>query len=582
MPTAAAAARAARADRPRVTATISRRLFDDLMAVPPEVRRTVYPDLSQRDMTELLAVARDVGGTPYALWRDDCPGFIEDVLGETMWSTSRRIMAALSSSQRVAVPSCYGSSKTWSTARATIWFGATRPVGTALVVTIAPIFRQVQRQMWPEIRKAHGRSGMPGSIDMTQWKMPMQSGLTHTVAYGLSAPPHNEAAVQGIHSPELLLVVDEAGGISRPIGRNLRAMLTGDSTRMIAIGNPPTDDDASWFETFCASDGTVTIPITAPATPNFTGEDAPRCRSCPPQVPTHSLAAHLVDQQWVAEAIAEHGQDAPYVQAKVFARFPKGGQSRTMPYTWVEVAAEQDEPEPAPGWHRLCDLGLPDEDREWLVADGDWVRLGVDVAADGGDEFVIARTVGTLGTVEHRSAGIENEDPVNVAGKVLEHIRRAEALRRALHTAAPVRVKVDVIGVGWGVVGVLQSWGREGLHDADVIGVDVRESPQEAKQGVGETLRPWRQRDMMWLAGRDLLRPLGPGEPGRVRLRVDRRTIAQLTGPGYGTNASGYTVIESKDSLRRRGLPSPDRGEAWLLSVFEPPAARKKRVRLLA
>jgi hypothetical protein len=575
------ATQAARADPPRRTSNISRRLFSDLMALGPAFRRQVYADLSQRDMTELLAVARQEGGTPYALWRDDCAGFIEDVLGESMWSVSRDIMEALSRDDRIAVPSCFASSKTWSVSRATLWFGATRPVGTALVVTIAPIFRQVARQVWPEIRKAHSRAAMPGHIDMTQWKIPTEQGLDYTVAYGLSAPPHAEAAVQGIHAAELLLIVDEAGGISRLIGRNLRAIATG-GAKMIVIGNPPTDDEGSWFEGYCLSDETTTIPISAYSTPNFTDEQAPRCRSCPPQVPAHPLSKHLIDQAWVAEAIAEHGEDSPYVQAKVHARFPRGGSSRTVPYQWAELAREQDEPEPEPGWHRLCDLGLEDEDRTWLVADEDWVRLGVDVAADGGDEMVIARTVGTLGTIEHRSSGVENEDPVSVAGKVLEHIRRAEALRVALGTRAPVRVKVDVIGVGWGVVGVLQSWRDEGQHSADIVAVDVRESPGPAKQGVGETLRPWRQRDMMWLAARDLLRPVGPGEPGRVRLRVDARTLAQLTAPAYGTNASGYTYIESKDSLRKRGLPSPDRAEAWLLSVFEPPGQRKKRVRLLA
>jgi intein/homing endonuclease len=958
--TATAAARSLHTDPPRTASVISRRLFDDLMAVEPAVRQAVYRDLAEEDMAQLLHVAQQAGGTPYALWRDDCPGFIEDVLGETMWSRSRRIMTALSEVDRVAVPSCFGSSKcvaydervmladgrvvtaeslvgtefevlgwqpdgtqtvrraraewnrtepvyrlttasgrtvvrnghhplwaadnvrrirsggergtvirtpenigwrgtadlrpgdlvlvpehvdvrtterlphdqaallgyllgdgsmlrevrfshlpgesldefigcverlgsvvkdypskgrhrelvvrgtgwhsnavldlvrswgllgydcktralpdilwrlhpddlavvlgrlwacdgwatsgtstkrtqssaigigqsneqvirdlqrlllrlgipgtvratwrsvngkrfphwtwtttdaaamrrfmervdvpgkrdaiaraveaaesrrhthlwphrnapdgyrwekvttvealpetrtvaievdddhtwvdllvehnTWSTARSTLWFGATRAPGTALVVTIAPRFRQVQRQMWPEIRKAHGRSGMPGVVDMTQWKIRLDSGLEWVIAYGLSAPPYAEDAVQGIHAPELLLVVDEAGGIARTIGQNFRALLTG-GAKMIAIGNPPTDDENSWFETFCGEDETTTIPIPATATPNFTAERAPRCRSCPPTVPAHSLAKHLVDPKWVRGAITEHGEEAPYVQAKVFARFPKGGASRTMPYSWVEVARERDEPDPGPGWHRLRDLGLEDEDREWLVHDGDWVRLGVDVAADGGDEFVIARTVGNLGTIEHRSSGIDNEDPMSVAGKVLEHIRRASLLRDRLGTAAPVRVKVDVIGVGWGVVGALQSWRAEGLHDAEIVAVDVRENAPEARQGIGETLRPWRQRDMMWLAGRDLLRPVGPGEPGRVRLRVDERVVAQLSGPTYGTNASGFTVIESKDHLKKRGLTSPDRAEAWLLSVFEPPQKPRKRVRLLA
>jgi hypothetical protein len=72
--------------------------------------------------------------------------------------------------------------------------------------------------------------------------------------------------------------------------------------------------------------------------------------------------------------------------------------------------------------------------------------------------------------------------------------------------------------------------------------------------------------------------------PGRIRLRVDRRTIAQISGPMMGHNSQGLTVVESKDAMRKRGLRSPDRAEAWLLSIYEPGPARhaKRRPRVLA
>ena len=79
----------------------------------------------------------------------------------------------------------------------------------------------------------------------------------------------------------------------------------------------------------------------------------------------------------------------------------------------------------------------------------------------------IARSVGDLLTHEHASSGAANANSVDVAGKVLEHIRRAEALRKALGTEARVRVKIDAIGVGWGVASTLQAWRDEGLHDAE-------------------------------------------------------------------------------------------------------------------
>jgi hypothetical protein len=66
-----------------------------------------------------------------------------------------------------------------------------------------------------------------------------------------------------------------------------------------------------------------------------------------------------------------------------------------------------------------------------------------------------------------------------------------------------------------------------------------------------------------------------------LRLRVDRRTQAQLSSPMMGTNSGGMTVIESKSSMKSRGLPSPDRAEALLLAPYEPiikPKRKKARL----
>lgn len=563
------------------------RLFSDLMAVHPEVRREVYRGSSQREVEQLLHISRLETGTPYGLWRDDCVGFVDDVLGESLWSKSREILDALSGHKRVAVPSCYASSKTFSAARAALWFSSVHPPGTAKVVTIAPIWRQVLRQMWPEIRAAHARAGLPGTVDHAQMKMTADSGVETVVAYGISAPPNAEATVQGIHAAALLLVVDEAGGIGRVIGRNLRAALTGKGSKMLAIGNPPTDDEGSWFESLCSSDDVKTIPISAYATPNLSGEAAPVCLTCPPGVPAHTMGEHLVDEEWVREAVAENGEESPYVQAKVYGRFPRGGTNRVVPASWVENAMDEDEPpgdddEDGDGWVGLADLGLADERDGWAVRRGAWVRLGVDVAADGGDELVIARAVGTLATVEEATSGPALTNSVDVAGIILRHILKAERLREALGTVAPVRVKIDVIGLGWGVFGVLQAWASEGMHGAEIVAVDVRERVDDARRDDKATLRPNLKRDELWLAGREVLRP-GPDGTSRVRLRVDRRTQAQLSGPMLGSTALGMTKVESKDSMRRRGLTSPDRAEGLLLAWYEPgkPRTRKKTARLV-
>lgn len=557
-------------------------VFADLMALPPDVRRGFWRELPARDKAAVLAAAQAEAGSPFGLWVDDALGFVEDVLGENVWSKPREILEAITRHPVVAVPSCFSSSKTWSVARAALWFALVHPVGTARVVTTAPLWRQVVRQAWHEIGLAHDRAGvLPGKVDMAQYKLTTEFGRGLVVADGIAAAPHNEAAVQGLHAPRLLLLVDEAGGIHHTIGRNLRALLTSEGTQMIAIGNPPTDEEGSWFEELCGLASTKVIAIPATETPNLSGEPQVQCRSCPEGAPEHMIGKHLVGAAWVAETIELYGEDSPYVQAKVFARFPKGGPSRVLPTSWLENALDAEEPEVEVDgeWVRLSDLRLPDETAEWAARRGSWVRLGVDVAADGGDELVVCRLVGDLQTIEHATSGPANANPYDVAGVVLRQILRADALRRALGTEAPVRVKIDAIGVGWGVAGILTAWASEGVHAAQIVPVVVSEST--GRPDDTSTMRPWRKRDEMWLAFRALI---SPAAAGSLRMRVDRkRTLAQLASPTYGTNSSGHTVIESKRSLRERGLSSPDRAEAALLAVYEPapPVSKRRKVAVL-
>ncbi|MER5322389.1 hypothetical protein [Streptosporangium roseum] len=548
-------------------------MFTDLMDLPPEDRRLLLEDLREDEARHVYAAAYRAAGTSYALWVDDPVGFCDQVLGSSAWSVPRKFMSALTENKQVAVPSCFGSSKTFSCGQMVLWHSLVHPVGTGVTVTLAPLWRQVTHQLWREVRGAHSRAGLPGEIDTAQYKLPDANGLLTRVAYGIAAAPHNEAAVQGIHAQFLLLVVEEAGGIAHTIGDNLAGLMVGDGARMIAIGNPPTDEANTWFEKLCRDPEVRTIPISAWDTPNLTGEEFGECASCPGN--THSPAKHMVDRAWIERTTRVHGPKSNYVRAKIEAKFPKGLSNVVIPADWVELAAKQEEP--ATGT-RLCDLGLPDETAEWLVQEGAWVRLGVDVAADGGDELVVGRVVGDLLTVQHTSSGPENADSTQVAGIVLTHIHQAEALRRRLGTAARVRVKVDKNGIGWGVAGLLAAWGREGIHDAEIIGVMVSEvtgrEPDEA------TLRPYRKRDEMWIAGRTLIQPDAATGLCQVRLRVDEMTQAQLAAPKLSTNSTGHSVVESKKDQKARGLSSPDRAEGLLLAPYEP-AVDEDEARLL-
>jgi len=501
-----------------------------------EERASLFEHLTGVERVALFKSLEEFSGNPWARFVSDPVGFVEQGLGESLWSRQREILEAVRDNKRVVVPACHAPGKTHLAARAVAWWISCHPPGTAQVVTTATTFRQVRNLLWVQIRRLHAKHNLPGVTAQVEWKIGSE-----ICGYGFSAPAWDETAVQGVHAPHLLIVVDEAGGISNKLGQSLEALMTGGHTRLLVIGNPPVDIEDSWFERACSSPLYVNIPISAYDTPNFTGEPTDICGSCPPEVEKHYVGTHLVDKEWVDEVTQEFGGDSPFAIARVHAKFPRAAPNKVIPMSWCESAQENDTP-----------------------VFGDQLRLGVDVAADGGDELVIARADGYRVKLVHHSSGMANASAVDVAGKVLEAIQEAELIALGRSHKHRVTVKVDGIGVGWGVVGLLQQWGKEGRHHSAIINVNVSRSARSQKFK--------NQRAEMWWNTRQLLMPDPQNDnQQQVRLDVDRRTIAQLSSPLYSADSSGRIVIESKREIKRRSGTSPDRAEAVLLALYEPP-----------
>jgi hypothetical protein len=562
-----AAAAAQRERKNKAVGFDASRMLADLMSLMPKYRAEFMAELSQEDRGALFDTAHAEMGTVYGLWRDDPVGFAIGPARQRLWSLQREVLRSIPAHVKTAVPSTVGIGKTRIGAVIDTWWCSVWPRGTALAVTTATRFRQVQRQMWPEIRAVHAHAELDGHCDTTQWKVTTSAGTEWVTSYGFSVPDWDETAAQGIHAPRLLLIVDEAGGFSHLIGQAFESILGGEHTRGLFIGNPPTDQEGSWFEQLCAQEDVNTIPISIFDTPNYTGEVVGACTTCPPGMPPHDAAEHLTDLDWERRIKRDYGEDSPYYQARALARFPRGGSSRALPGDWIDnaVAMAKD------GNDRPQVVGNRDgHPFPYQPKRGAWIRLGVDVAAGGGDELAVARCEGDVIRNVHQESGPELSNPHYAAGKVLEQIRIAEALRRRLGTKAPVRVKVDAIGVGIGVAGILEAWAEEGIHNAEVVRVYVGESPEDGRESADETLRPKLKRDEMWLASRHVLRPdERTGEP-MFALDVDEQTRAQLAAPKMSTNLRGQTVIEPKDEVKKRLKRSPDRAEAVLLAIYEP------------
>lgn len=511
--------------------------LETFLKVKEEHRAAVIAELTDEERMALMRSLDAELANPWKQWENDPVGFVEQGLGETLWSKQKEILESIRDNKRTAVPSCHASGKSHISARAIAWWGSVHPVGTVRIVTTASTFRQVRNVLWLQIRRVINKYKLGGEATQIEWR---KNG--ELIADGFSPADNDETATQGVHAPHLLVVVDEAGGISPVLGRSLEALMTGGHTRLLLLGNPPVDAEGSWFEKACNSDLYNVIPIDAYSTPNFTGEDAGDCHACPVEVGRHPIAEHLVDQEWVDEVTSEFGEDSPFVEARVHAKFPTVTANKVIPLSWLEMATENENP-----------------------LEGQVIKLGVDVAADGGDEFVIAWSDGYRVSVRHKSSGQANANPVDVAGVVLQHIIEAEALHKQRRITDKVRVKIDSIGVGWGVAGILDRWASEKRHNAEIVAVNVSERPLDPDKFSN-------QRAEMWWNGRLMVQPTPSpeGQRQQIRLDVDQKVLAQLTTPTYKSDSSGRIVIESKKDMKRRGVHSPDRAEAVLLALYDP------------
>lgn len=220
--------------------------------------------------------------------------------------------------------------------------------------------------------------------------------------------------------------------------------------------------------------------------------------------------------------IAQHGADNDVVRVEVLGKFPAQGQSQFISGEVVN-AARLREVEP--------DNGAP-------------LIMGVDVARFGGDNSVIrwrqGRDARSIPPVKFK-----NRDNMFIANRVAEWIDKTK----------PDAVNIDA-GNGTGVIDRLREMGY---------------LVYEVWFGGKAESKEWaNKRTEMYADTRDWL-------PGGA-IDNDPALQRDLTAPEYGFfgKAKDSVMLESKEAMKARGLPSPDDGDALVLT-FARKVARRDR-----
>jgi hypothetical protein len=239
-----------------------------------------------------------------------------------------------------------------------------------------------------------------------------------------------------------------------------------------------------------------------------------------------SRTARMANKAQLQQWIDDYGEDSDFVRVRVRGVFPRAGACQLIPSDVVDAA---------------YDKSLRPE----VYSHAPKV-LGVDVARYGDDQSVIVLRQGLVCPWLKKYRGL---DLMTFAGLVAQVIEEEDA----------DMVFVDQGGMGAGVVDRLLQ-----LRFRNVVGVDF------GGAALNKVLY-YNKRTEMWCLMRDWFSQ-GPAIPPDEELRSD------LVSPEYGyTGDKGQIALEKKADMKKRGLASPDCGDALCLTFAAPVRPKRDR-----
>jgi hypothetical protein len=441
--------------------------------------------------------------------RPDPVDWVGDRLGGEMWSRQRDIARSVAANPRTAVQSAHSTGKSWLAARLVAWWIDSHPVGSAFALTSAPTQTQVNAILWQELRRAHVDGGLQGRL--TSGSVPRWMIGDEIVALGrktqdLTDPEEAAAQLQGIHARHLLIVLDEAAGLAEWIWDAAEAMATNEHARILAIGNPT--DPGSRFAKACApGSGWEVLEVSAFCTPAFTGEEV-----------SAELLEQLVSPEWVQRMRKQWGEGEGSARwtSRVLGQFPEEADDALISRAWVKAAQERSLPVDVPGTPGA---------------------YGCDIARGGGDETVVYLNRGGCARLAHRSQGHEL---MRTTGAIVALVRDGGRSWPAV---------VDSIGIGAGVFDRLR---EQGVTTVGFVASERARRPDRFKNRRAEL--GWDLREAL----REGLLDLDP---------ADDELATQLLALRFFEDSSGRIQLESKASMKSRGVGSPDRADALAMSL---------------
>jgi phage terminase large subunit len=436
----------------------------------------------------------------YHAYRDTPLAFARDVLRLAIWDGNEQILTAVQAHDRVAIRAGRKVSKSNSLSALALWWMLARK---GRVLMTSSTFAQVKQVLWYELTALSERANL-------NIQMPLDPGTGVWVGLAgiVGRSTDKRENMQGYSGADVLYLADEASGIADEILEAIEGNCAGGG-KIVLAGNP-TRTSGRYFDIFHNPGKWHPIHLNSELTPNV--------------LEGRMVIPGLATRDWVEDMREQWGVESPLYQVHVLGNFPTQSENAVIGLGLVEAAKQRYAPDGA---------APPDV-------------FGVDVARFGDDDSVIQPLAGLHA---YPAVSLRSMDGPTVAGHVMDLVERM--------ARGPVRVNVDVIGVGASVFDQLNISERAKRLNITVNGINVAE--RATADGYSKL------RDQLWFALRDWFKEGG-------QLHPDSHLEGELVAPLYTFDTQGRAKVESKDDMKKRLGRSPDRADALALAVYEPPS----------
>lgn len=226
----------------------------------------------------------------------------------------------------------------------------------------------------------------------------------------------------------------------------------------------------------------------------------------------NSEESELITKDYIKYMSDKYGRDSNIYRIYVLGKPPLADEDVLIPWEWVMNSVEKE-----------------------FICDNEPLIFGVDVGAGGDKSIILHRRGGKVERiVEHNT-----KNTMELVGWICMEIEEF----------SPDGIYVDLIGLGNGVFNRLRELGHR------VYPVDVRNNAKDKHRFV-------RLRDELWWKMREQF------ENGSIGIINDDELIGELSTIKYEPLSDGRIKVEGKKELKVRGLKSPNKADALMLTYY--------------